>query len=194
MLIARDDLLAQAGLKGCHPRPGSTCSRTPRRPSSPRGAIGLGIPVSNQTDSNVWEDVMKSHGARLADEAGKRVVLGDHKREVWEFLDYFTEVWKANVFPPGVTTWDNTMNNSTFQSGKAVFVLNPVTLSLWLEAEQPRGLLAKTGHYTYPRGPKSLIHPVNFGSRSVLKCTKVPELAKQFRVGARWSPPRWTRS
>jgi len=122
---------------------------------------------------------MKSHGARLADEAGKRVVLGDHKREVWEFLDYFTEAWKANVFPPGVTTWDNTMNNSTFQSGKAVFVLNPVTLSLWLEANNPE-LLAKTGHYTYPRGPKSLIHPVNFGSRSILKYTKVPELAKQF--------------
>lgn len=50
------------------------------------------IPVSNQTDSSVWEDVMKSYGARLADDAGKRVVLGDHKREVWEFLDYFTEV------------------------------------------------------------------------------------------------------
>ena len=68
---------------------------------------------------------MKSHGVRLADEAGKRVVLGDHKREVWEFLDYFTETWKANVFPPGVTTWDNTMNNSTFQSGKAVLRPEP---------------------------------------------------------------------
>ena len=56
---------------------------------------------------------MKSHGARLADETGKRIVLGDHKREVWEFLDYFTEAWKANVFPPGVTTWDNTINNSS---------------------------------------------------------------------------------
>jgi hypothetical protein len=71
------------------------------------------------------------------------------------------------------------MNNSTYQAGKAVFVLNPITVSLWLEANNPE-LLAKTAHYTYPRGPKALIHPVNFGSRSILKYTKVPELAKQF--------------
>jgi multiple sugar transport system substrate-binding protein len=107
------------------------------------------------------------------------VILGDHKREVWEFLDYFTEVWKSGVLPPGVATWDNTMNNSTYQSGKAVFILNPITLSLWLEANNPE-LLAKTGHYAYPRGPKGLIHPVTYGSRSILKYTKVPELAKQF--------------
>ena len=141
--------------------------------------FGLGIPVSNQTDSQVWEDMMKSYGARLADGAGKRVILGDHKKEVWEFLDYFTDVWKSGVLPPGVTTWDNTMNNSTFQSGKVVFILNPITLSLWLEENNPE-LLAKTGHYTYPRGPKELVHPVTFGSRAILKYTKVPELAKQF--------------
>ena len=122
--------------------------------------FGLGIPVSNQTDSQVWEDIMKSYGARLADDKGKRIILGDHKREVWEFLDYFTEVWKAGVLPPGVATWDNTMNNSTYQSGKAVFILNPITLSLWLEENNPE-LLAKTGHYTYPKGPKGLIQPVN---------------------------------
>jgi multiple sugar transport system substrate-binding protein len=81
--------------------------------------------------------------------------------------------------PPGVTTWDNTMNNSTYQSGKAVFILNPVTVSLWLEANNPE-LLAKTAHFTYPRGPKGQIHPVNYGSRSILKYTKVPDVAKQF--------------
>ena len=74
---------------------------TPRRPRSCRGSFGLGIPVSNQTDSQVWEDIMKSYGARLADDKGKRIILGDYKKEVWEFLDFFTEVWKAGVLPPG---------------------------------------------------------------------------------------------
>ncbi len=83
------------------------------------------------------------------------------------------------MLPPGVTTWDNTMNNSTYQAGKAVFVLNPITISLWLETNNPE-LLAKTGHYTYPRGPKGLIQPVTFGSRAIMKYTKVAELAKQF--------------
>jgi hypothetical protein len=71
------------------------------------------------------------------DPAGKRVILGDYKRDVWEFLDYFTEVWKSGVLPPGVATWDNTMNNSTYQAGKAVFILNPITVSLWLEVNNP---------------------------------------------------------
>jgi len=178
MLMSRDDLVREAGLT---PPPATWADMLAyaKKAQKPPRVFGIGIPVSNQTDSQVWEDMMKSYGARLADDKGKRIILGDHKKEVWEFLDFFTEVWKAGVLPPGVTTWDNTMNNSTFQSGKAVFILNPITLSLWLEENNPE-LLAKTGHYTYPRGPKGLIQPVTFGSRSILKYTKVPELAKQF--------------
>jgi multiple sugar transport system substrate-binding protein len=178
MLVGRDDLLARASLK---PPPATWADLLAyaKKAQQPPRTFGLGIPVSNQTDSQVWEDIMKSYGARLADPPGKRVVFGDYKREVWEFLDYFTEVWKAGVLPPGVTTWDNTMNNSTYQSGKAIFVLNPITISLWLEENNPE-LLAKTGHYTYPKGPKGLIQPLTYGSRSVMKYTKVGELAKQF--------------
>lgn len=178
MLIARDDLLQEAGFKAPPATWVELLEQAKKAQKLPR-VFGLGQAVSNQTDSSVWEDIMKSYGARLADKAGKRVILGDYKPQVWEFLDYFTEVWKSGVLPPGVTTWDNTMNNSTFQSGKAVFILNPITLSLWLEVNNPE-LLAKTAHYTYPRGPKGLIQPVNYGSRSILKYTKVPELAKQF--------------
>jgi multiple sugar transport system substrate-binding protein len=178
MLVGRDDLVTQAGLK---PPPATWVDLLAyaKKVQQPPKTFGLGIPVSNQTDSQVWEDIMKSYGARLADQAGKRIILGDHKREVWEFLDYFTEVWKSGVLPPGVATWDNTMNNSTYQSGKAVFVLNPITISLWLEENNPE-LLAKTGHYTYPRGPKGLIQPLTYGSRAILKYTKLPDLAKQF--------------
>jgi multiple sugar transport system substrate-binding protein len=178
MLISRDDLLQQAGLK---PPPATWVDMLAyaKKAQQPPKVFGLGIPISNQTDSHVWEDIMKSYGARLADDAGKKVVVGDYKREVWEFLDYFTEVWKSGTLPPGVTTWDNTMNNSTYQAGKVIFVLNPITISLWLEANNPE-LLAKTGHSVYPRGPKALIQPVGFGSRSIIKHTKVPELAKQF--------------
>jgi multiple sugar transport system substrate-binding protein len=178
MLVSRDDLLDKAGLK---PPPATWADLLAyaKKTQQPPRVFGLGIPLSNQTDSQVWEDMMKSYGARLADDQGKRVVFGDYKPQVWEFLDFFTEVWKSGVLPPGVTTWDNTMNNSTYQAGKAVFVLNPITISLWLESNNPE-LLAKTGHYTYPRGPKGLIQPVTFGSRSIMKHTKVPDLAKQF--------------
>jgi len=178
MLVARNDLLAQAGLK---PPPATWVDLLAyaKKAQQPPRTFGIGQAISNQTDSQVWEDIMKSYGSRLADEAGRRVVLGDYKGQVWEFLDYFTEVWKSGVLPPGVVTWDNTMNNSTYQSGKAVFVFNPVTISLWLEANNPE-LLAKTGHYTYPRGPKGLIQPLTYASRSIVKYTKVPDVAKQF--------------
>jgi len=178
MLISRDDLLKQAGLT---PPPATWVDLLAyaKKAQQPPKTFGLGIPVSNQTDSQVWEEIMKSYGARLADPAGRRIVLGDYKKDVWEFLDLFDQVWKSGTLPPGVTTWDNTMNNSTYQSGKAVFILNPITVSLWLEDNNPE-LLAKTGHYTYPKGPKGLIQPLTYGSRSILKYTKVPDLAKQF--------------
>jgi multiple sugar transport system substrate-binding protein len=178
MLIARDDLLKEAGFKAPPATWVELLEQAKKAQRIPR-VYGLGIPLSNQTDSQSWEDMMRSYGARLADNQGKRVVLGDHKKEVWEFLDFFTDVWKSGTLPPGVTTWDNTMNNSTYQSGKAVFVLNAITISLWLEAHNPE-LLAKTAHYTFPRGPKAQIQPLTFGSRGILKYTKLPELAKQF--------------
>jgi multiple sugar transport system substrate-binding protein len=128
---------------------------------------------------SVWEVVMRSYGARMADEQGKKVVLGDYKREVWAFLDYFMEVWNAGVLPPGVTTWDNTMNNSTYQSGKAVFVWNAITISLWLQENNP-DLLSKTAHYAFPAGPKGRVWDVNYASRSILKYTKHPDICKQF--------------
>jgi ABC-type glycerol-3-phosphate transport system substrate-binding protein len=178
MLISRADLLKEAGFTSAPATWVDLLEQARKAQRVPR-VYGLGIPVSNQTDSQVWEDMMRSYGARLADNQGKRVVLGDHRKEVWEFLDFFTDVWKSGTLPPGVATWDNTMNNSTYQAGKAVFVLNPITVSLWLEANNAE-LLAKTAHYTFPRGPKMQIQPLTYGSRGILKYTKVPELAKQF--------------
>jgi multiple sugar transport system substrate-binding protein len=178
MIIGRNDLLQNAGVKLPMETWEDLLAAAKKAQQLPR-IYGLGHPVSNQTDSNVWEQVMKSYGARLADEAGKKVVLSDFKKEVWAFLDFFMNVWNSGVLPPGVTTWDNTMNNSTYQAGKAVFALNPVTISLWLEANNP-DLLAKTGHYPFPKGPARYIWDSNYASRSILKYTKVPDVAKQF--------------
>lgn len=176
--IARNDLLEEAGLK----MPAETWEDlllyAQKAQKIPR-VYGLGQPVSNQTDSNIWDQALRSYGARIADDTGKKVILGDYTKEVWEFLDYFMEVWNSGVLPPGVTTWDNTMNNSTYQAGKAVIVLNPITISLWLEKNNPE-LLAKTGHYKLPRGPKMHIWDVDYASRSVLKSTKYPDVCKQF--------------
>src|SRR5947199_10805543 len=178
MLISRDDLLDKAGLK---PPPATWADLLAyaKKTQQPPRTFGLGIPLSNQTDSQVWEDMMKSYGARLADDKGKRVVFGDYKPQVWEFLDFFTEVWKSGVLPPGVVTWDNTMNNSTYQAGKAVFALNPITISLWLQENNP-DLLTKTVHYPFPVGPKGRVWDVGYASRSILKYTKYPDICKQF--------------
>jgi multiple sugar transport system substrate-binding protein len=178
MVIARNDLLQKAGVAMPAATWADLLDAAKKAQRIPR-VYGLGQPVSNQTDSNVWEQIMRSYGARIADEAGKQVVLGDFKEDVWSFLDFFTEVWESGVLPPGVTTWDNTMNNSTYQAGKAVFALNPITISLWLEKNNPE-LLAQTGHYPLPKGPKRHIWDNTYASRSILKYTKEPEVCKQF--------------
>ena len=152
VVVARKDLLTQAGVQ----KPPETWEELLVQAKKPSRSpvYGLAQPTSNQTDSNVWEEIMRSYGARMADEQGKKIVLGDYKKEVWAFLDYFMEVWNAGVLPPGVTTWDNTMNNSTYQAGKAVFALNAITIALWLQENNP-DLLPKTAHYPFPVGPKA---------------------------------------
>ena len=163
-----------------------------KKAQKPPRVFGLGIPVSNQTDSQVWEDMMKSYGARLADDKGKRVILGDYKPQVWEFLDYFADVWKSGVLPPGVTTWDNTMNNSTYQSGKAVFILNPITMLAVAGGEQPRA-----------PGQDRALHLSSWAQRAdpaghvrLARDREVHEGARSWRsssCGIRWSPGKMDR-
>lgn len=178
MVIARKDLLTPAGVQNAPATWEELLTQAKKAQQLPR-VYGLAQPLSNQTDSNVWEQVMRSYGARLADEQGKKVVLGDFKKELWAFIDFFMEVWKSGALPPGVTTWDNTMNNSTYQAGKAVFALNAVTISLWLQENNP-DLLKNTAHFPFPKGPKAHIWDVVYASRSVLKYTKYPDVCKQF--------------
>jgi ABC-type glycerol-3-phosphate transport system substrate-binding protein len=178
MVIARQDLLDKAGVS----LPADTWVdfiEIAKKTNKPPRVYGLGHPVSNQTDSQVWEQIMRSYGARLADDQGKKIVLGDFKSEVWAFLDVFDDVWKSGILPPGVTTWDNTMNNSTYQAGRSVIALNPITITLWLEKNNS-DLLPVTRHYPFPKGPKHKVWDVNYASRSILKYTKYPELCKQF--------------
>ncbi|ETW94591.1 MAG: hypothetical protein ETSY1_34175 [Candidatus Entotheonella factor] len=172
MVIARNDLVAKAGAT----LPAETWEdlfEVAKKTHRPPRVYGLGQPVSNQTDSNIWEQIMRAYGSRIADEQGKNVVLGDYKSDVWAFMDFFEAVWESGVLPPGVTTWDNTMNNSTYQAGKSVIALNPITITLWLE-KNDSDLLPKTGHYPFPKGPKDHVWDVGYASRSILKYTKQP--------------------
>src|SRR5688500_16504071 len=66
MLVGRDDLVTEAGLKP-PPATWTDLLAYAKKAQKPPRTFGLGIPVSNQTDSQVWEDIMKSYGARLAD-------------------------------------------------------------------------------------------------------------------------------
>jgi ABC-type glycerol-3-phosphate transport system substrate-binding protein len=178
VVVARKDLLRQAGFESPPETWEDLLTQSKKAQQIPR-VYGLAQPVSNQTDSNIWEQIMRSYGARMADDKGKKVVLGDHKTAVWAFLDWFMEIWKADVLPPGVTTWDNTMNNSTYQAGKAVFALNAITIALWLQENNP-DLLPKTGHYAFPKGPKGRVWDVSYASRSIMKYTRHPDVCKQF--------------
>lgn len=100
MIIARNDLVAKAGAT----LPAETWEdlfEVAKKTHRPPRVYGLGQPVSNQTDSNIWEQIMRAYGSHIADEQGKTVVLGDYKSDVWTFLDFFEAVWESGVLPPG---------------------------------------------------------------------------------------------
>ncbi len=181
LLIARDDLLKEAGLT---PPPNTWVdlidySAKAQRP--PR-TYGLGQALSNTSDSNRWIDMYQAYGLRIADDQGKKATFGNHQKEAVEVTQIIAEAYTTKkVFPPGVLTWDQTGDNDAFQSGRTLFAFNPLSIPAWVRDNKP-DMLPGIGTYLIPEGPKMRIQGVSAVSMSVRADSPLRDKAKELML------------
>jgi multiple sugar transport system substrate-binding protein len=179
LLIARDDLLKEAGLTP-PPKTWADLFDYSAKAQRPPRTFGLGQALSNTSDANRWVDTLQSYGVRFADDQGKKATFGNFQKEAVEVIELIADGFtNKKVFPPGVLTWDQTGDNDAFQSGRTIFAFNPLSIPAWVRDNKPE-MLPGIGTYITPAGPKMMIQGVSAVSMSVRADSPLRDKAKDL--------------
>ncbi len=174
ILFRRTDVLSEAGLTTA-PATWQEVADQARAAQQPPAIFGLGFSLANVGDGNVMISTMQSYGGRIADDAGKVVMV--RSEETRAFLEWVQAAATDGIFSPGNTTWDGAGDNAAYQAGQAVFIMNTGSVHINLLDADPE-LDAATGYSPLPSGPVGLISPLNPNIRSITTTSSNPDAAR----------------
>ena len=179
LLIARDDLLKEAGLTP-PPKTWADLFEYAAKAQRPPRTYGLGQALSNTSDSNRFIDMYQAYGLRIADDQGKKATFGEYQKEAVEVTQLIADAYtNKKIFPPGVLTWDQTGDNDAFQSGRTIFAFNPLSIPAWVRDNKP-DMLPGIGTYLIPEGPKMRVQGVSSVSMSIRADSPLRDKAKEL--------------
>ena len=181
LLIARDDLLKEAGLTP-PPKTWVDLLEYSAKAQRPPRTYGLGQALSNTSDSNRFVDMYQAYGVRIADDQGKKATFGNYQKEAVEVTQLIADAYtNKKIFPPGVLTWDQTGDNDAFQSGRTIFAFNPLSIPAWVRDNKPE-MLPGIGTYLIPEGPKMRVQGVSTVSMTVRADSPLRDKAKELLI------------
>ena len=182
----RQDLLDQNGLK--YPTSWDEVRQQGKQLSkAPLYYYGFTAGKTNDTN-NHFTGMLWTFGGKLQNDDGTLGVKeGD---EAWiktlEALNaMFTE---DQIIPPGSVGWDDTQNNTGYQSEQLVMTSNPTSVYNWLLQNKPE-LAKATKFYSYPAGPAGSFGQVDVWAQGVFKNGKGREGAFELLKG--FIDPTW---
>lgn len=173
LLLRRTDLLEPAGFTEAPKTWEELVTQAVAINKAP--VSGLGLALSNVGDANVQVAVAQSYGARIADDAGKKVTI--KSEEMRTYLTWLKDAWDKGVFPPGNTTWDGAGDNQAYLSGQAGFIANTGSVGIAAKKDDPE-LFEASAFSPLPAGPKGTISPIGVNLRAVTKASAVQDEAK----------------
>ncbi|HEY9011949.1 MAG TPA: extracellular solute-binding protein [Devosia sp.] len=136
---------------------------------------GLGFALSNVGDANVQVNVAQSYGARIADDAGKKVTIKSD--EMRTYLTWLKDAWDKGLFSPGATTWDGAGDNQAYLSGQAAFIANTGSVGIAAKKDDPE-LFEASAFSPLPAGPKGTVSPITPQTRAITKTSPMQDEAK----------------
>jgi len=173
--------------------------------------LGLTLGKTPDGHSNVL-DIIWADGGALIDAEGKPAI---NSPETAFALNRIATWWKEQIIPPDSPSWDDTKNNSAYQSKQVAFVINPPSIYGWLQ-QNDQELMKDTALAPIPAGKTGKsFQGLDSWSWSIFKETKVLDGARGLisyfmdgtrlqqvyeKVGGRWYPvhknlqqhPYWT--
>jgi multiple sugar transport system substrate-binding protein len=158
--------------------------------------------TANDAEGQIRQVVQSFGGAMFADDGETVTWDSPETRAAYQFLaDMFAE----GTIPRSTLNWDDAGNNTAYQTGRAVFAINPPSIYSWM-VDNDQQLLANTELIAIPSGPGEKGRSASGSSAwvwLVSKATKRPDDAKAWlsyffdpahyetliaTVGGRWIP------
>jgi multiple sugar transport system substrate-binding protein len=168
--------------------------------NNPPQLYGIGMTVGRTPDTHGQiVQLIVNEGGMLVDESGAPAI--DNPGTV-AALERVKRWWDNGLIPENSASWDDSGNNTAYNSGQVAFAFNPASIFAYLEANDPE-LLADTTQAPFPAGPAGAFPSVGTWSWSIFESSPNVDAAKQLitaimqpemlqavyeEVGGRWYP------
>jgi multiple sugar transport system substrate-binding protein len=149
-LFTRLDVVEQATGKREPPKTFDDMETIAKKVNKPPSFYGIGWTLGRTPDCNGnVQDVMRNDGGFLVTKDGtKPTIMSDGTVAAMQRIKRW---WDEKLIPPDSTSWDDTGNNSAYQSKRVCFVDNPASIYGWL-VENDKELLNNTSMAPIPAG------------------------------------------
>lgn len=181
-LFVRTDYLKKAGIEKLpesweEVREAAVAVKKKRLANYP---LGLALSNCNDAEANI-RVVIWAFGGGLFSEDGKSAQLDTP--ETHAAMAFLRKAFKEDrVISRSSLTWDDSGNNTAYQTGNAAFVMNTPSIYSWMVESNPE-MLANSTMIPNPRGEGPLARPANQVSAQswmIAKASKNIPLAKDF--------------
>lgn len=168
--------------------------------NNPPMTFGIGLTTGRTPDAHGQiVQMILNEGGTLVDESGAPAI--DNPGTI-AALERMKRWWDNGLVPENSASWDDSGNNTAYQSGQAAFVFNPASIFAYLEQNDPE-LLADTTQAPFPAGPAGNFPSVGTWSWSIFADSPNIEASKELitaimqpemvqavyeEVGGRWYP------
>lgn len=182
VMHVRTDILKEAGVE--YPKTWEDVITISPKVSKPPQVYTYAMSLGENNDtSNNFLVMAWAYGAQVQTPEG---ALAFKSPGMVEAIKIVKEMYDKKVIPPGATTWDSSGNNKAYQSKQAVLIHNPNSVYAQLESDankpdatkEAKDLLANTGMYGMPAGPKGAFDMVDVRAMVAFKGGKDPAAAK----------------
>jgi len=199
-LFTRLDLVEKATGKREPPKTFDEMTDIAKKINNPPSLNAIGLTLGRTPDCQgnaiaiIWND-----GGTLVDKDGKVALNSPATVDAMKRIKGW---WDDKLIPPGSTTWDDTGNNSAYQSKQAAFVLNPPSIAGWMQQNDTE-LLGNSTMAPMPAGKSGSYASAGAWSWSIFKQSKNVDGGKDLiwnlldpkvldpvyrAVGGRWYP------